>query len=329
MPSIITGTGHHVPSRCVTNDEIAALVGSSSAWIEERSGICQRYFVGDGESNASIAAVAARRALEDAGLEASDLDAIVYATLSPDMAFPGSGVFMQRELGLNNIPALDVRAQCSGFIYALSVAHAWLVAGMYERVLVVGSEVHSTGLDLSQAGRAVAVLFGDGAGAVILERSEGKGAGIIDIRLGADGSGAHLLRCERPGSRYSPSIDYSALDDGLHFPQMEGRSVFRRAVEMLERELAALFARNQLALDDILLVPHQSNQRINELVGARLGLRPDQIVHTIASFGNTTAASIPMALDIARRDGRAQPGRLIALAAFGSGLTWGTALLEV
>jgi 3-oxoacyl-[acyl-carrier-protein] synthase III len=334
MASVIGGTGHHVPSWRVSNEELAPLLNSSAEWIEERSGIEQRYFVRPGESNWSMAEQAARMALTDAGREPAEVDAIVYATLSPDVAFPGSGVFLQRALGLSGVPALDVRAQCSGFLYGLSVAHGWIASGMYRRVLVVGSEVHSTGLDLSPRGRGVSVLFGDGAGAAVVEAvpvDEADRRGILDLRLGADGAGAHLLMCERPGSQFHPSISVEDIEAGRHFPVMEGRTVFRRAVELLVRELQALFERNGVdpIAEDVLLVPHQSNRRINETVAARLGIAEHRVVHTIADYGNTTAASIPMALDIARRDGRAKAGTLVALAAFGSGLTWGTGLVRL
>ncbi|MFU8805129.1 MAG: 3-oxoacyl-ACP synthase III family protein [Bradymonadaceae bacterium] len=330
MTSVITGTGHHLPSRKITNEELAPQLNSSAEWIEERSGIRQRYFIAPGETNRGLGEQAARKALADADLQPTDIDAIIFATLSPDVAFPGSGVFLQEALGLEGIPALDVRAQCSGFLYALSVAHGWLSSGMYRRILVVGSEVHSTGLDLTPEGRGVSVLFGDGAGAAVLEARREEEAGILDIRLGADGRGAHLLTCERPGSQFHPSISAADIEAGRHYPTMEGRAVFRRAVELLERELHALFERHAIdpVTEDVLLIPHQSNRRINEMVASRLGLRDEQVVHTIELFGNTTAASIPMALDIARKDERARPGRLVALGAFGSGLTWGTALIR-
>lgn len=329
MPTVIAGTGHYVPERVVPNEELAPLLGTSAEWIEERTGIRERRFLGERESASSMGEHAARAALEDAGCSSQSIDAIIFATLSPDVAFPGCGVFLQRKLGLAPIPALDVRNQCSGFLYALSVADAWLASGAYECVLVVGSEAHSPGLDLSPEGRSVSLLFGDGAGAAVLEWRDDGDAGLIDISLGADGKGAEALLCEAPGSTSRPHISAPDLAQGRHFPHMKGRTVFRNAVRTLEREISALFERNDVSLEEVLLVPHQANRRINEMVAKDLGLRDEQVVHTIERFGNTTAASLPMALDIARREGRAAKGRTVAMAAFGSGYTWGTALLKL
>jgi 3-oxoacyl-[acyl-carrier-protein] synthase-3 len=344
MPSIIAGTGHYVPDRVVTNAELAPLLGTTADWIEERTGIRERRFLGAHESASSMGEQASRAALEDAGCSSQDVDAIIFATLSPDAAFPGAGVFLQRKLGIAPVPALDVRNQCSGFLYGLSIADAWLRAGVYQRVLVVGSEAHSPGLDLSEEGRSVSLLFGDGAGAVVLEDADGnqqaghqsdsKRAGLIDICLGADGEGAEALWCEAPGSARRPHVSAEDLAQRRHFPQMKGRTVFRDAVRTLEAGIRDLFERHDIggpgaaiARDEVLLVPHQANKRINELVAKRLGLADEQVVHTIERFGNTTAASLPMALDIARKSGRAPKGRPLVLAAFGSGYTWGTALL--
>ncbi len=329
MPSVIAGTGYYVPERVVTNEELAPRLGTSAEWIEERTGIRERRFLAEHESAATLGEQAARAALEDAGCPSQSVDAILFATLSPDVTFPGSGVFLQRKLGLAPVPALDIRNQCSGFLYALSVADAWLLTGRYERVLVVGSEAHSPGLDLSPEGRSVSLLFGDGAGAVVLERRDRGEAGLIDISLGADGRGAEALWCEVPGSLSRPHISADDIDQRRHYPHMKGRTVFRDAVRTLEREISALFERNAVSLDEVLLVPHQANRRINEMVSKGLGLPDEQVVHTIERFGNTTAASLPMALDIARKNGRATKGRLVAMAAFGSGYTWGTALLRL
>ena len=333
--SVIVGTGHHAPPRVVTNEELAPTLCSDPAWIESRTGIRQRRFAAAEVATSDLALEAARAALDDAGCGPADLDALIVATLSPDAFFPGSGVFLQRKLGLVDIPALDVRNQCSGFLYGLSVADAWLRAGVYQRVLLVGAETHSPGLDMSERGRAVSALFGDGAGAVVLEarpqgapHEPGEGA-LRGVRLGADGRGAENLWCERPGSTSRPHVDQQALVEGRHYPQMKGRAVFRRAVEVLERELRALLEEHHIDdLQRLVLVPHQANRHINEMVAQRLGLEESQVVHTIGDYGNTTAASIPMALDIARRAGRIPEDHLVVIAAFGSGYTWGTALLR-
>ena len=327
MGTVLRGAGRFAPERVVTNEELAPKLGTTAEWIEQRTGIRERRYIGAGESNTSLALAAAEKALDDAGWQPTDVDAIIVGTLSADAVFPGVGVMVAAELGLRSTPALDVRNQCSGFLYGLSVADAWLRSRHYERVLLIGSEVHSTSLDFSEAGRNVAALFGDGAGAVALEYDRGE-PGLIDIRLGADGTGAQMLWCEIPSARLHPSTSAAYLSQGRHFPQMQGRAVFKRAVETLEREINATIDDVDILkpLEEVLFVPHQANKRITELVAKRIGLVESQIVSTIEGFGNTTAASIPMALDVARRDGRAHPGRLILMAAFGSGFTWGTAV---
>ena len=330
IQSVIAGTGHYVPERCVTNAQLALQVNSDAQWISTRTGIEQRYYAAADETTSSMGAHAARAALKDANLQPTDLDAIIFATLSPDVAFPGCGVFLQRELGLRDIPALDVRNQCSGYLYALSIAHAWIQTGMYNTILIVGSEIHSAGLDFSPKGRDITVLFGDGAGAVILSAADEASShrGVLDVRLGADGEGAENLWCEVPGSLHKPHIDVALLRARKQFPQMRGRAVFRHAVTVLQRELTALLETHQLDPNEIILVPHQANMRINEMLGQQLQIPQSQIVHTISQFGNTTAASIPMALDCARKQGLIQPETMIVHAAFGSGFTWGTALVR-
>lgn len=329
--SVIAGTGHYVPERVVTNDELITYVGGDAQWIEERTGIKRRRWGTADQSTAVLGHHAALAALADAGRRADELDALVFATLSPDMMFPGSGVFLQHSLGVPGLPALDVRNQCSGYLYALHVADAWIRAGIYERVLVVGAENQSAGLDISEQGRGIAVLFGDGAGAVVLERSD-EAEGITEITLGADGSGAPQLCMERPGTLGGVHISVEHLRRGKHYPSMNGRQVFRRAISTLTRELGALFERHTLhepeRFERVVLVPHQANRRINEHVASELGLQDHQVIHTIEDYGNTTAASIPMALDIARRDGRITRNTLLVHAAFGSGYTWGTSLIE-
>lgn len=324
MNSRIAGSGHYVPDQIVTNEELAPRIGSTATWIEERTGIRERRWVNDGQTNSELGAHASRAALDDAGIAVEEVDAIVYATLSPDAGFPGSGVFLQRELGASAIPALDVRNQCSGFLYALSVAHAWVSTNLYETILVVGAEIHSTGLDISKQGRTVTSLFGDGAGAVVVQ----PGPGIREIRLGADGSGIEALWCELPASGLHPNLARDYLDQGRHYPKMQGRSVFRRAVETLERELKKLLADHDLAPEDVYFVPHQANRHLINLVADRVGIPREKIESTIEFHANTTAASIPIALDVARKEHRIQPGTTVVSAAFGSGYTWGCSLID-
>ena len=332
--SIIKGTGHYVPDRIVSNAELVAYVGGSAQWIEERTGIRERRWARASQTTSELGLLATKRALEDAGVEARELDALIFATLSADLTFPGCGVLLQDALGVAGLPALDVRNQCSGYLYAMHVADAWIRAGVYNKVLVVGAEIHSAGLDFSEEGRAITVLFGDGAGAVILEGEEveeGSTRGILELTLGADGSGAEHLCCERPGTRSGTHITVEDIRNKRHYPTMNGRTVFRYAISTLMREISALTERHAELLDarraDLIMVPHQANQRINEHLATQLGLSEDQVIHTIENHGNTTAASIPMALDIARRDGRIKEGALIMHAAFGSGFTWGTGLI--
>lgn len=330
MPrSAIVGTGFHVPDRVVTNDELTRYMETSDEWIRERSGIEERRWIEPGTTGAQMAAEASRMALDEAGLEPGDLDAIVLATLSPDHFFPGTGVFLQRELGASGIPAIDLRAQCSGFVYGLSVADAFIRSQQYRTILLVGVEIQSTGLNVSTAGRDVAVLFGDGAGAVVLQATEEPGRGVLSTHLHADGTEAELLWADAPSSLGTSLISHEDIDAGRHYPQMQGREVFRHAVaRMPEVALEALDA-NGLSTEDIdVLIPHQANLRIAQMVQKRLGLADEQVFNNIQRYGNTTAATIPIALAEAVREGRLKRGDLLCLVAFGSGLTWGGALVR-
>ncbi|MEM1350115.1 MAG: ketoacyl-ACP synthase III, partial [Myxococcota bacterium] len=240
MRSVITGTGHYVPERVVTNEELVPVIGGTALWVTERTGILERRYAAAAQTTSELGEHAARRALEDAGIAPEDLDAVVFATLSPDVMFPGCGVFLTARLGLTATPALDVRNQCSGYLYALSVADAWIRAGVYARVLIVGAEIHSTGMRFDHEGRSLTALFGDGAGAVVLEGTEDDTRGVVEVRLGADGSGAEHLWCEAPGSRGGEHVTWEDLHAGRHFPTMNGRAVFRNAVSTLTREINAL-----------------------------------------------------------------------------------------
>ena len=322
-------TGFHVPARVVTNDDLAKMMDTSDGWIVQRSGIQTRHWVADGDTGASLAKEAALKALAKAELTPADLDCIVYCTCTPDHFEPGNGVFLQRELGVTDIPAVDVRNQCSGFIYGLSIADAWIRTGQYKRILLVGAEVHSRGLDKTTRGRDTAVLFGDGAGAAILGPTTATKRGVLSTHIFADGRHAEKLWVDAPGLAHDPYVSVEMLDRGLHRPVMEGREVFRFASVKMPESIAVALKANGLSPGDIrLLVPHQANLRILEMVQKAVGLRDDQVYANIQKYGNTTAASIPIALDEALAEGRLQRGELLVLTAFGSGFTWGSAAIR-
>jgi 3-oxoacyl-[acyl-carrier-protein] synthase III len=323
------GTGLAVPDRVVTNDELSQLMDTTDEWIRTRTGIQERRWVTEGETGAEMARKATQRALEMAEVKAADLDAIVYATSSPDHFAPGNGVFLQRLLGIAGIPALDVRAQCSGFIYALSVADSWIRTGQFRRVLVVGSEIQSTGLELSAAGRHVAVIFADGAGAVILGPADEGDGGILAFDLHSDGAHAEKLWVDSPGSMYHPRVSCEQIEEGRQYLQMDGREVFRHAVVRMPESVRAVLASAGKKVESInLLLAHQANLRIAEVVQKDLGLRDDQVYNNIMWYGNTTAATIPIALDECVRSGRLKRGDLVVLTAFGSGFMWGSAAVR-
>jgi len=327
--TIFAGTGFYVPDRVVTNEELTHYMDTSDEWIVERTGIRERRWVPEGMSGADMARRAAEMALEDAGMEASQVDAIVLGTLSPDHFFPGTGVFLQRELGLPGVPALDVRAQCSGFLYGLSVANAWIRSGQYRTVLLVGVEIHSTGLDMSTRGRDLAVLFGDGAGAAVLVAGEDDGRGVLSTHIHADGRYADILWTEFASSRHHPRITEELVREGRHYPTMQGKEVFKHAVSRMPEAVEEALAANGLTAADLdLVIPHQANLRITQMVQRRLGLPEEKVVSNIDRYGNTTAATIPIALAEVVRDGRLRRGDLLCMVAFGSGFTWGSALIR-
>jgi 3-oxoacyl-[acyl-carrier-protein] synthase-3 len=332
MPSTeFIATGFHVPERVVTNQELTEYWDTSDEWIRERSGIeTRRWVERGGETASDLALEAVRKALAQADMDATDLDCIVYATLSPEHYFPGGGVFLQRKLGVTGIPALDVRNQCSGFLYGLSVADAWVRTGQYRRVLLVGAEVQSPALEYEYPeGRNMGVLFGDGAGAAILGPTDDPGRGVLGTNLFSDGRYAELLWVEGAGMNKFPWISHEDIEGRTLYPRMEGREVFKHAVKRMPESMSALLAENDLQPGDIdLLIAHQANLRINEMVAKRLGLGSDQVYNNIERFGNTTAATIPIALDECARSGRLKRGDLLALTAFGAGFTWGSALIR-
>lgn len=318
-----------VPSRVVTNHELAKLMETSNEWIIERTGIEERRWVVEGETGATLATAASKQAIERAGLQPRDIDLIVYATLSPDFNFPGTGVFVQRALGLKEIPCLDIRQQCTGFIYGLSIADAYIRTGAFKHVLVIGSEVHSTGLDISTAGRDVTVLFGDGAGAVVVGRATDEEHVILSTHIHADGSEAEILWTEYPASARHPRITAEAMAERKHYPVMNGKRVFKHAVTRMPAAIMEGMVTNQLKLTDIdMIIPHQANLRINQMVGQMIGLPPEKMHNNIQKYGNTTAASIPICMHEAIELGKIKPGNLVCLVAFGAGLTWGSAFLR-
>ena len=302
---------------------------TSDEWISQRSGIKTRHWVSDGETGVSLARDAALHALSLAGMQPDELDCIVYCTCTPDHFEPGNGVFLQRELGLTDIPAIDVRNQCSGFIYGLSVADAWIRTGQYQRVLLVGAEVHSRGLDRTTRGRDTAVLFGDGAGAAILGPTDDPRRGVLSTHLYADGRHAEKLWVDGPGLAHDPYVSEEMLRQGKHRAVMEGKEVFKYASVLMPQSVATALEANGLTPGEIkLLVPHQANLRIIEMVQRAIGLRDDQVYANIQKYGNTTAASIPIALHEALCAGRLSRGDLLVLTAFGSGFTWASAAIR-
>jgi 3-oxoacyl-[acyl-carrier-protein] synthase-3 len=329
--SRIAGTGHYAPERVVTNQQLEKSINTTDQWIRERTGIEQRHFFDpEKDTVANMGTRAARVALERAGLEPKQIDFIVFATITPDYYFPGCGVLVQRELGLAGIGALDIRNQCSGFIYALSVADQFIKTGMYKNVLVIGAEIQSSVLDMSDNGRAMAVIFGDGAGAVVLQATSDPEHRILSTHLHADGRYAEELMVKDPGgSRAGRWITKEMIDNGGTNPYMNGQAVFKQAIIRFPEVIREALEKNGYQTSDLdLLVPHQANLRITTHVQESMGLPVEKVVSNIQRFGNTTAASIPIALSEAYEEGRVEPGNLICLAAFGSGFTWASALIK-
>ena len=327
--SRVMGIGMSVPSRVVTNHELSSKMETTHEWIVERTGIEERRWVSPGETGAQLATAAAKEAIERAGLTPKDIDLLIYATLSPDYFFPGTGVFVQRALGIKDIPCLDIRQQCTGFIYGLSIADAYIRAGTAKTVLVIGSEVHSTGLDVSTAGRDVTVIFGDGAGAMVVGRATDDKHMILSTHIHADGAEAEILWTEYPASAHDPRISVEAMAERKHFPVMNGKRVFKHAVTKMPGAIMEGMVVNNLKLDDIdMVIPHQANLRINQMVAQMIGLPPEKMHNNIQKYGNTTAATIPICMHEAIELGKIKPGDLVCLVAFGAGLTWGSVFLR-
>ncbi|MCI4667367.1 MAG: ketoacyl-ACP synthase III [Bacteroidia bacterium] len=333
LRSKIAGLGYYVPENVVTNNDLAKLMDTSDEWIRERSGIQERrYFTEGKDTVAGMGTQAAKIALERANMQAEDIDMIIFATLNPDYMFPGSGVLVQRELGLHTkgIPALDIRNQCSGFIYGLSVADQFIRTGMYKNILMIGSEIHSSGLDFSDRGRAVTVLFGDGAGAAILTASDtADEKGILTTKLHADGEHAEMLATLRPSGHKKRHITHEMIDNGEQYPVMNGRMVFKMAVQKFPEVIKEALDETGYTPQDVnMFIPHQANLRIAEAVRQTMGWPEEKVHNNIMKYGNTTAASIPIALTEAWELGKIKEGDLVCLAAFGSGFTWASALIR-
>ncbi len=330
--SKIIGLGKYLPDNVVTNDDLSKMMDTNDEWIQERTGIKERRWIKDGseDTSAVMGAKAARIAIERSGLTKDDIDFIVFATLSPDYYFPGCGVQIQDMLDMPTVGALDVRNQCSGFIYAISVADQFIKTGMYKNILVIGAEYHSNGLDKSTRGRGVTVIFGDGAGAAVLSREEDNSKGILSTHLHSEGKYADKLIVASPSiAHWVPEIIEAGAEDLSYFPYMDGTFVFKNAVVRFSEVIMEGLAKNGLQREDIdMLIPHQANLRIAQFIQKKFSLRDDQIFNNIMKYGNTTAASVIIALTEAWEEGKIKEGDNVVLAAFGSGFTWGSVIIK-
>ena len=331
--SKISGLGYFVPDNVVTNDDLSKLMDTNDEWIQERTGIKERRYVIKGEDTTSTMGVkAAKIAIERAGIEKDDIEFIVFATLSPDYYFPGPGVQVQKALDIKTVGAIDIRNQCSGFVYGISLADQYIKSGMYRNVLVIGAELHSAGLDMTTRGRGVSVIFGDGAGAAVLTREEDNSKGILSTHLHSEGAHAEELSLIAPGMGKRWVLDIlkdNDPNDVSYFPYMNGQFVFKNAVVRFSEVIMEGLKANKLESTDIdMLIPHQANLRISQFIQKKFRLRDDQIYNNIMQYGNTTAASIPIALTEAWEQGKIKEGDLVVLAAFGSGFTWGSVIIR-
>jgi len=331
--SKISGLGYYVPENVVTNDDLSKIMDTNDEWIQERTGIKERRHIkkGDGNSTSVMGVKAAKVALERANISKDDIDLIIFATLSPDMYFPGGGVQVQDMMDMKTVPALDVRNQCSGFVYGLSVADQFIKTGMYKNVLIIGSENHSGGLDMTTRGRSVSVISGDGAGAAVLSRSDDPNRGVLSTHLHSEGAHAKELSLEGPNTQYwvPEIIADNPQEDIPYFPYMNGQFVFKNAVVRFSEVIQEGLVANKLSPADInMLVPHQANLRISQFVQKKFQLSDDKVFNNIQKYGNTTAASIPIALTEAWEEGKIKEGDVVVLAAFGSGFTWGSAIIR-
>ncbi len=327
----ISGIGHYVPSKVITNFDLEKQMNTTDEWIRTRSGIEERHYAEVGTRTSELAYEAALRAIDDAGINKSEIDMIIAATLSPDHYFPGIGVLVQAKLDLYDIGAIDIRNQCSGFIYALSIADQYVSSRTYKKVLLVAAEIQSSNLDYSDEGRDLAVLFGDGAGAVIIEPNEnGNGTGILSAHLFSDGRFAQNLWMEKPSPMDKPIITKETVASGGFKAKMNGKHVFKTASEKMPEAVRTALAFNNITIEDVdHLIPHQANDRISLMVARNLGIPVEKVIRNISKYGNTTAASIPIAMDEAIKENRINKGDLVMLTAFGSGYTWASALIRM
>lgn len=330
IKSKIIGAGHYLPDRVMTNDDLSKMMNTNHDWIVERTGIeKRRWFVPGKDTVTSMSLEASKMAIENAGIDTGEVEFIIFATITPDYFIPGNGVLLQRELGLQGIGALDIRNACSGFVYALSIADQYIKSGMYRTILVVGAEIQSSALDKSDEGRSSAVIFADGAGAVIVRANQDSDSGILSTHLHADGDFAEELYVKDPGSSREVRISQEMIDAGGFNLYMNGNAVFKHAVVRFYEVIMEALEANELAVSQLdLLIPHQANLRISQYIQQKLGLSDSQVYNNITEYGNTTAATIPIAISEALAAGRVNEGDIVCLAAFGSGFAWGSALIR-
>ena len=328
VKSYIKGMGYHVPENIIDNTYFTNFMDTSDEWIRERTGIEKRRFANSGEGPSDLAVPAVEQALKNSKLTTHDIDFIIFATSTPDYYIPGSGCLIQEKMNFNNIGALDIRCQCSGFIYALSIADQYIKTKTYNNILVIASEVQSTAMDLSNEGRNTAIIFADGAAAAVISATTDD-KGILSTHLHTEGKYAKELWVEAPSSKIKPRLDKSILDSKKQFLYMNGREVFRHAVKRFPEVIYEALNYNNLSTDDIsILIPHQANLRISQAIQKKLNLADDQIVSNIQNYGNTTAASVPIALCETIMKNKLKKGDILVLAAFGSGFSWGSAILK-
>lgn len=330
MPSMkVIGAGMYIPDRVVTNDDLSRIMDTNDEWIEQRTGIKERHYIPEGMTGTDMAEKAALAALAQAKIEKKEIEAVIAATLSPDHTFPGMAPLIQDKLGLNGCAIVDIRNQCTGFLYSMAIADAWIKTGLYKTILISGTEIHSTALDFSTRGRDVTVIFGDGAGVFIVQATEEEGKGILATDLHGDGKYFKALWVEAEGSVFHPRLTHKMLDERRIYPQMKGQLVFSHAIRRLPESIKACCDKAGVAVADVdFWVFHQANLRINEFACQALNIPPEKTLHNIQKFGNTTAATLPTVVTEALEKGLIKPGMLVGFSAFGAGFTWGTILMR-